>query len=582
MNAKQEGPTSDLDNLIAAWLDGRIDETDSEKLQEQLLVSGAARARLRELTQLDAALRELADAPSVSGVDPKILMTASPDSSIHWPAANRFALATSLLGIAVAILLIAGLAYQFGKGQERIASRPSTSMQAIPPERKPPIDQPRDQLSIDEPKLSGYATLRRAAGMRWSPDSRAYRAGDVLQAGLLQFEEGVAEIDFFCGATLVVEGPAKMILESDWSLQLLSGRLRANVPPAARGFIVKAADSEIIDLGTEFAVEVGAQTARVEVLEGEVKLRGGQHDGNHLVTGQTQSLRGSDSNPGSLKSLTTIDDVRKRHASSERRRFREWSAASKELRKDKRLIAYYPIGEFAGTRQVTNAAATGSDRDGTLVGLVNESPGRFGDLSSGLEFGRPGARVRTLIDGEYDAFTFTCWTRIDSLDHVYNALFMSDGYEKGELHWQIRDDGRLMFSVMVDDSVKIPKFDKIEQKTVTTAGLHRVYFSDPFWDVSKSGQWFHIAAVYDPVRRMVTQYVNGEQVGHEAIQETFFIDSLRIGPAEIGNWGQPFRQSAWFAVRNLNGTIDELAIFNAALDSSEISLLYDQGKPLGY
>ena len=37
---------------------------------------------------------------------------------------------------------------------------------------------------------------------------------------------------------------------------------------------------------------------------------------------------------------------------------------------------------------------------------------------------------------------------------------MSDGYETGELHWQIRNDGRLMFSVMVDDTQGIRHFSE--------------------------------------------------------------------------------------------------------------------------
>ena len=50
----------------------------------------------------------------------------------------------------------------------------------------------------------------------------------------------------------------------------------------------------------------------------------------------------------------------------------------------------------------------------------------------------------------------------------------------------------------------------------------------------------------------------------------------------IGNWGQPFRKTPWFAVLNLNGTIDELAIFDAVLSAEGINDLHQQGKPLGY
>jgi hypothetical protein len=139
-----------------------------------------------------------------------------------------------------------------------------------------------------------------------------------------------------------------------------------------------------------------------------------------------------------------------------------------------------------------------------------------------------------------------------------------------------------MFSVMVDDTQSIQHFSKFEQRVVAAAGLAHVYYSKPFWNISKAGQWFHLAAVYDPSARRVTQYVNGKLFGDEKIIDRFHIDQLRIGPAEIGNWGQPFRKTPWFSVRNLNGTIDELAIYNAALPSEEIKTLYEQGKPLGY
>ena len=213
---------------------------------------------------------------------------------------------------------------------------------------------------------------------------------------------------------------------------------------------------------------------------------------------------------------------------------------------------------------------------------MEHASGRFGPESFGLNFGRPGSRVRTRIDGEYQAFSFACWVRIDGLEHVYNALFMSDGHETGESHWQIRNDGRLMFSVILDDTQKIRHFSKLEQREVETAGLARVYYSEPIWDISKSGQWFHLAAVYDPASRRVMQYANGKQIGNQEIIDKFHIDTLRIGAAEIGNWGQPFRKTPWFSVRNLNGTIDELAIFNAALTSEEITDLHENGKPLGY
>ena len=93
-----------------------------------------------------------------------------------------------------------------------------------------------------------------------------------------------------------------------------------------------------------------------------------------------------------------------------------------------------------------------------------------------------------------------------------------------------------------------------------------------------TGQWVHLAAVYDPAARSVTQYVNGTVTCQENIENEFVIDTLQIGAAEIGNWGQPFRKTPDFAVRNLDGVIDEMIILNAALSSDEIHDIYIVGR----
>ncbi|MGY8640944.1 MAG: LamG domain-containing protein [Verrucomicrobiales bacterium] len=177
------------------------------------------------------------------------------------------------------------------------------------------------------------------------------------------------------------------------------------------------------------------------------------------------------------------------------------------------------------------------------------------------------ARVRVNILGEFSDFTFATWVRVDSLDRTYNALFMCDSYETGEPHWQVREDGALMLSVMVDDSKPNPG-------APNAAGLHRVYYSPPIWEMSMSGQWMHVASVYDPAARAVSHYVNGKQISTQEIIDKSFIDTLRIGNSEIGNWGLPSREDPWFALRNLNGRMDEIAIFDAALGEKESATLF--------
>ena len=77
----------------------------------------------------------------------------------------------------------------------------------------------------------------------------------------------------------------------------------------------------------------------------------------------------------------------------------------------------------------------------------------------------------------------------------------------------------------------------------------------------------------------VTHYLNGELLSREAIPEEYLVEPVTIGNASIGNWGDPIRDEPRFAVRNLNGSMDEFALFEAALSADEITELYDHGKP---
>ncbi|TWT91703.1 LamG-like jellyroll fold domain-containing protein [Neorhodopirellula pilleata] len=562
-------PNDSIDPLVSAMLDGHLSGEQRVALNQRLQESPDAVNRYHELLDNHEALCSIYPGEVYAeSLDDEFVSRSVSDGPSHrpetWfgPSLKRMVM---LLAIAASLLMTVGLAgYIVGndRGKDRNSEAAVVGRQV-------------------EQTIAGHAMLRHSVALQWTTGAKSYRDGDVLPGGKLQIESGIAEIDFFCGATLTIEGPAVLDVQSDWSVKVASGRLRANVPPAARGFIVQTSEAEIIDLGTEFALDVGAESSRVEVIDGEVALRGGVHDGVHLTTGQHQWLGQQRAASGGDK-ISGFADLESRREDAEAERFSKWQAFSQKHQRDKRLIAYYKIADMPPGRTVPNAALSGVGKEATLVGPVQRSTGRFGQPSTGLEFDRIGARARTRIDGEFKAFTFSTWVRIDSLDHVYNALFMSDGYETGELHWQIRDDGSLMFSVMIDDTQEMHHFSERDGSLVKAAGLAKVYYTPPVWDISKSGRWFHLVAVYDPAGHRVTQYVNGELVSNEPINDKFTIENLKIGPAEIGNWGQPFRKTPWFSVRNLNGTIDEMTIYNAALEQDEIHNLYEQGKPLGY
>ncbi|HOM62141.1 MAG TPA: NPCBM/NEW2 domain-containing protein [Anaerohalosphaeraceae bacterium] len=86
-------------------------------------------------------------------------------------------------------------------------------------------------------------------------------------------KSGIVKIQFYHGASVILEGPCMFRCKSEGMLELQYGRALARVPEHASGFTVETPISRIVDIGTEFGVEVQPNsTCRTQVFEGKAKL----------------------------------------------------------------------------------------------------------------------------------------------------------------------------------------------------------------------------------------------------------------------------------------------------------------------
>lgn len=98
--------------------------------------------------------------------------------------------------------------------------------------------------------------------------------GERLRAGPVGLERGTAVLRFDGGAELVMIGPAAINLRSAVRVQVHHGDVVVRATDGAEGFVVLTPTSEVVDLGTEFAVKVNRDgKTEVHVLEGEVSYR---------------------------------------------------------------------------------------------------------------------------------------------------------------------------------------------------------------------------------------------------------------------------------------------------------------------
>lgn len=124
------------------------------------------------------------------------------------------------------------------------------------------------------------ATLGDTKDCRWGPEDGKVPTGYHFSAGsAVQLVSGIAQLTFETGAVLVLQGPCQLELAEN-AIELGFGRISAVVPQSASGFAVTTPSSKVVDLGTEFGVNVDELgSSQVHVFSGEVVTRARNRSG---------------------------------------------------------------------------------------------------------------------------------------------------------------------------------------------------------------------------------------------------------------------------------------------------------------
>jgi hypothetical protein len=466
---------------------------------------------------------------------------APPQPHVHRGRSRFVWIAVGLGGLAAAALLAAVL-WPYAKGPA------------------PASDQAAERID------NTVAVLLVAPGAVWGDTEVPTRAGAPLPPGWLRLKAGLAHLEFYNGATVIVEGPADLRLISRSEAFCERGKLRATVPPQASGFVIGTPKLNLVDRGTEFGLRVGDDVpTEVHVFQGQVDVydpRDGRGEAakKEVTTGRGVRLDG----PGRLSAIApnpsafkTAQESAQRSEDEMRQRQEAWRKASAELRRDPSLKLYYSFqSRKPGGRSLLDEAGERKQPcDGVIVGCTwatGRWPGR-----SGLEFKQVSDRVRLHIPGEFDELTMAAWVRVDALPHRFNSLFMTDGWDPGAPHWHISNEGRIELGVQARN----PK-----------GGIH--FLSPPVFTPERLGRWVHLAVVYDR-RGQVCHYVDGRPIHQEPVE---FDTALNFGNAEMGNWNLGTRRDK-SSIRYFNGCIDEFLLFSRSLTEQEIESLYEVSRP---
>lgn len=244
-NHHPSGGDGNLEQLVHHLVTRTLEDQHSEEARElEKLLTGnpAAQELYSHYMQETSSLRVYASSDECNDTCPSTAHLAEGHSPFNRAATRRYWL------YAVAGALAAAVGFVFL-------------------EMPPPGDNPADAIKL--------ATVTRVLGVTWSGEEQG-RADALTRIGpgqSLQFSSGQIEVVFDSGVELLVSGPADLKIESPLGVYCRRGAVSARVGEGGKGFTIRTPVTNVIDLGTEFAVRIDEDgRTGIAVFEGKVDV----------------------------------------------------------------------------------------------------------------------------------------------------------------------------------------------------------------------------------------------------------------------------------------------------------------------
>jgi hypothetical protein len=428
------------------------------------------------------------------------------------------------------------------------------------------------------------ATLTDMANAEWENQVFSGELESRLLPGPTKLTRGYAQITFNDGTEVIIEAPAKIDLKKSNRAYLELGKLSAKVPQQAQGFAVDTPSAAMIDLGTEFGVEVKEDgTSDFHVFKGKVALTAG-----------TKSDRGKNSQvvkAGSAKRVKTgskmIKDIpftgskfaRTVHPAPVEVPVKSIEPVEviepvKPVRPDE---SKYPSPYVQAVHQTGPVAYWPFNQDSKQIGnklqyvkkagikAIRPVPGN-GKCDDALKLNGKNshvwARDRDIVGNwAQNGFSLVLWIRPDTIARqniILNAE-PDDPYSNYSRQLFINNEGKFAFWILVMEP-DIP--DDLYPLTLTSSTL------------AQPGIWYHVAVTVDPDDG-ISMFVNGTEESNLSLDNQVFDfkpeerDRIYIGSSACGHDDDRERMNSF------TGGLDEIARYNRALTAQEIKGLYN-------
>ena len=407
------------------------------------------------------------------------------------------------------------------------------------------------------------AVMTKSVGVKWSNETWFRPSlGSTLEPSVLQIDEGLVQLEFLKGSTVILEGPVNFELINSNEGSLSSGKLRATVPEVARGFTINLPKGKLIDLGTEFGLSVhNGGSAEIYVYRGNV-LYAGENESGEEVEREVSGGQALFVDPNGFSNWVEMPseafigtaDIAFRSKEESQNRHASWVQLSEEIAQNANTSLYYSFDHHSPwARALQNQSSQNQDSlNGAIIGCT-WSEGRWPGKGA-LVFKRKNDRVRLDFNVSLQAFTLSAWIKIDKLKDKMSPILCSESLSSGSGSWFINQKGQVVLEV-------------------SRGSKKDMYQSAVAFRSERMGRWVHVATSFDLSKRKVSHFVNGRSFSHEKIKSQL---PVSFSNSSLGYFSKakPFKRQI-----TLQGSMDELAIFKTSMPESEIRRMYEIGCP---
>lgn len=490
---------------------------EAAKLRDLLLVNQEARNVYLRFNQLDCQLQ----AATTQALAPATIPPTQRAFHLFRPAHLVSALVGAGMAAAIIFLISMGSSTEVSKkeNQAQVSTAPLASL-----------------YSDYDAHYSGTATTSEKS----------------FKKGALSLDQGIAQLNFRNGAQIVLEGKCGFEIINDMTVMLTHGKMWAHCPPEAHGFkVITPGGREVIDLGTEFGIEVSPQgTTNVHVFDGLVNVID-PHSGSQEITAG-KAVRW---NPGSTTHQNKQADYKKFVTSTDLTHKRLRAHHDEMLKRDD-LLLYYDFTKIKGNQILNKAPNAPESSHGTII-KANRVSGRFSS-NGAVQFERRGSGIQLELERPENVrqFTMAIWVNVSQLPTALSTLINSNDWDAGDIHFQITRTGGLR------------------------TGLKGGMAYESHSGIIQVGQWHLLATTWNLDTQTTKLFCNGKPAAmsgklNHSIQSS--TTDFQWGDCMIGTWQTSGKYKN--EIRDLKGRIDEVMIFNRGLSQQEMMELYQSGRP---